>query len=146
MSKQFDSGETEPQSQGFGDGAYSDMLPLVPCESVGAYNFARIGKDRYCLTLAVPGFDEEDIDVSAKAGYLHVSGVATDVDSDGVVLHRGLEATLDHTFLMIHPLEVAEVEVHSGLLRITLREHPGAGVQTSAPPSLSGSEAITIAA
>lgn len=146
MSKLFDTGESGPPSQGSADGTYSDMLPLVPCDAVGAYNFARIGRDRYCLTLAVPGFDMEDIEVLVKAGYLHVSGVAGDVDSGGEVLHRGLEVTLDHTFLMTHPLEVAEVEVHSGLLRIILREHPGAGVQSSAPPSLKGSEALAIAA
>jgi HSP20 family molecular chaperone IbpA len=146
MQKLFDIGNLGPRSQNFADGAYSDMLPLVPCDSVGAYNFARIGQDRYCLTLAVPGFDEDGIHVSAKAGYLHISGVAADVDSGGEVLHRGLAGELDHTFLMIHPLEVAGVEVRSGLLRIVLREHPGAGVQASIPPRLAGIEALAVAA
>lgn len=146
MLELFDYGNLGPQSMPIADGAYSDTLSLVPCDAGGAYNFARIGQERYCLTLAVPGFDVGDIEVSAKSGYLRISGASSHFDSGGDVLHRGLDCKLDHTFLMTRPLEVAEVEVRCGLLRIILREHPGAGVQTSVPPRLAGVEALALAA
>ena len=146
MLELFDNGDLGSRSLPFADGTYSDTLPLGPCDPVGAFNFARIAQDRYCLTLAVPGFDEEDIDVSAKSGYLRISGVTSQVECGGDVLHCGLDGKLDITFLMTHPLEVAEFEVRSGLLRVILREHPGAGVETVVPPRLAGAEALVLAA
>ena len=146
MQELLDHGTLGPDFQPFAETTYSDTLPLVPCDAIGPYNFARIASDRYCLTLAVPGFDEDDIEVAARAGTLHISGVSRHLDSDGDVLHRGLNGKLDHTFLMTRPLEVVEVEVRCGLLRIILREHPGAGVQTVVPPRLVGVEALALAA
>ena len=138
--------DSEAHMETYADGTYSDAMPLIPCDAVGAYNFERLSHDRYRLTLAVPGFQEEDIEVLAKAGYLRVIGNSRYFDSDDEVLHRGLNGKLDHTFLMTRPLELVEFDVISGLLRIILREGPGVGVRTAIPPRLQGIEAFALAA
>lgn len=120
--------------------------PLIPCDAVNAFNFVRKGPDLYCLTLPAPGFDEDEISVSAEGGYLRVTGLSRRVEPEGDVLHRGIDEKLDYTFLMTHPLDVARVEARCGLLRIMLRDQPGAGVHSVIVPRLHGVEAFAVAA
>lgn len=132
--------------EGCANGAFVDTVPLMACDAADAYNLERIGQDRYRLTLAVPGFDEAEIDVSAYGGFLRIKGRSGLAEAEGDVLHRGLDATLDRTFLMTHPLDVIRVEARCGLLRIVLREQPGAGVQAMIPPRFQDVEAVALAA
>lgn len=128
------------------DGGIATTLPLFPCDALDAYNVERIGPHLYRLALAVPGFDADDIEVQAEGGFLRVTGASRDGGPAGEVLHRGLDERLDCTFLMTRPLDVADIEVRCGLLRIVLRDSPGSGVEAVIPPRLQGIEALAIAA
>lgn len=136
----------ETASAVFNGALLADTEPLIPCNPIDAYNFERLGNNLYCLTLAVPGFAEDEIDISADGGYLRIRGSSHLMESAGDVLHRGLEAKLDITFLMTRPLELDAAEVRCGLLRITLRDQPGTGVEAAFPPRLQGIEALALAA
>lgn len=128
------------------DGAVVGEMPLMPCDGAGGWNFERVARDRYRLALAVPGFDDGDIDVSADGGCLRITGESSLAGAEGELLHRGLDATLGRSFLMLRPLDVTAIDVRCGLLRIDLRDRPGAGVQPAPPPRLESVEAIALAA
>lgn len=142
MTKLFDKLDASGCSQEI----YLDGAPLMPCDAMDGYNLERLGRDRYCLALAVPGFDGGEIDVSTTGGYLRITGSSRLADSAGDVLHRGLAHRLDRTFLMTHPLDVIVVEVRCGLLRIFLREQPSAGVRAAIPPQIHSVDALALAA
>lgn len=125
--------------------AFSDTMPLMPCDGVDEYMVERIGRDSYCLTLAAPGFEAEDIEVTADGGFLRITGNAMLTRKTNRILHYGLDSKLDRTFMLLRPIDTSGIEVRRGLLRIFLREPPDAGL-TLVPPGLSAAEALALAA
>jgi len=126
--------------------AYSNTMPIMPCDGVDGYMVERIGRDSYCLTLPAPGFEAEDIEVTADRGFLRITGDVALSEKTGQILHYGLDCKLDRTFMMLRPLDATGIETRRGLLRIFLQEHPGAGLRTLMPPDLSAAEALALAA
>jgi len=128
------------------DVAFESTMFLMPCEAADEYMFERIARNSYCLTVAAPGFEAEDIEVAAHGGFLRITGSSTFTRATGEILHCGLDSTLDRSFMLLQPLEVTGVEVRRGLLRIYLQSPTGTGLRTLVPPRLSATEALALAA
>ena len=92
------------------------------------YNIEKTGEDRYRITMALAGFTEDDIDVTAKETTLIVSGKALS-DRGGVTyLHRGIAGrAFERRFELAETVKVAGANLEHGLLHIELvRETPEA--------------------
>ncbi len=92
------------------------------------YNIEKTGEDRYRITMAVAGFTEDDIDVTAKENTLIVSG-RTLAERDGVAyLHRGIAGrAFERRFELAETVTVTGANLEHGLLHIELvRETPEA--------------------
>lgn len=125
---------------------FSNTMPLMPCDGVDGYMVERIGRDSFCLTLAAPGFEAQDIEVTANNGFLRITGDTALGQKTSQVLHHGLDSKLDRSFMMLRPFDTIKIEVRHGLLRIFLQEQPGAGLRALMPPYLSAAEALALAA
>ena len=89
------------------------------------YNIEQVGEDGYCITMAVAGFSDNDLDVTAKENTLVVSGKLPDKD-DVIYLHRGIAGrAFERHFELAEYIKVSSANLVNGLLQIDLiREVP----------------------
>ncbi len=92
------------------------------------YNIVKLSEDQYRITMAVAGFAEDELDITAKENQLLVQGKAKERDDQqGVTyLHRGIAArTFERRFQLADHIKVSGAALENGLLTITLvREIP----------------------
>lgn len=89
-------------------------------QSYPPYDVVKIDEDNYRLSLAVAGFDKEDISVSVDNGSLIVKG-EVEVDDSVEILHKGIAARkFTRTFALGEYMEVAGAEFKNGMLHINV--------------------------
>ena len=90
------------------------------------YNIKQVGEDNYRISMAVAGFGEQDLDVTAKENTLVVSGKMADESEDKTYLHRGIaERAFERRFELDDHIKVVGGSLVNGLLNIDLqREVP----------------------
>jgi len=115
------------------------------------YNIEVAGDDRYVLTMAVAGFAESDLDITAQDNTLTVSGRAPQVPEEGRrYLHHGIAGrAFERRFVLADHIVVEGAKLENGLLHVALkREVPEAlkprriAVQSARPaqPALAGND------
>ncbi len=86
------------------------------------YNIEQVGEDNYRISMAVAGFGEQDLDVTAKENTLVVSGKKTDESEDKTYLHRGIaERAFERRFELDDHIKVVGGSLVNGLLNIDLQ-------------------------
>ncbi len=86
------------------------------------YNIEQVGEDNYRISMAVAGFGEQDLDVTAKENTLVVSGKMADESEDKKYLHRGIaERAFERRFELDDHIKVVGGSLVNGLLNIDLR-------------------------
>jgi HSP20 family molecular chaperone IbpA len=100
------------------------------------YNIERIAREngrpeRLRITLAVAGFNRDELDVTVEENQLLIRGRQQD-DKTRQYLHRGIAARqFQRTFVLADGMEVLGAELNNGLLSIDLaRPEPGRTVKT----------------
>jgi molecular chaperone IbpA len=94
-------------------------------ENYPPFDLEQDGEDRYRITLAVAGFRQDEIDITAKQNLLIVTGRKQDQDERNYV-HRGIAArSFERRFVLGDYVQVKGAEMKDGLLSIELaREIP----------------------
>ena len=92
------------------------------------FNIERRGEDSYRITLAVAGFREEDLDITAHQNLLVIQGRKREEASDGELLHVGIaNRGFERRFELADFVRVDRPDLADGLLDIDLvREVPEA--------------------
>jgi len=86
------------------------------------YNIVKIGQDHYRITMAVAGFAEGDIDITAQNNALIVKGRIQAAEKDIEYLHRGIaQRAFEHRFQLAEHVEVTGADLQNGLLHVHLR-------------------------
>lgn len=92
------------------------------------YNIVKLSEDAYQITMAVAGFSENDIDITAKENQLIVSGktAAREEYKEATFLHRGIaERAFERRFQLADHIRVTNARLENGLLTVDLvREIP----------------------
>lgn len=90
------------------------------------YNIEVVGEDAYRITMAVAGFAEEDLEVTAKEDTLLVAGKARRDDQPVQYLHRGIAGrSFERRFQLADHIRVKGASLTNGLLHLDLvREVP----------------------
>lgn len=96
-------------------------------ESFPPFNLEQDGPDHYRITLAVAGFRQEEIDITAQQNLLVVSGRKQD-NGERQYVHRGIATrSFERRFVLGDYVQVKGAELRDGLLSIELaREIPEA--------------------
>jgi molecular chaperone IbpA len=107
-----------------------DMLENAERLNGGAwpsYDIARSGEDAYRISMAVPGFRMDDLEVTQQPNLLVVSGNAK-ADQKADYLHRGIDSrSFTRRFELADYVEVSSADLADGILTIELkRELPEA--------------------
>ena len=100
---------------------------LTTASNWPAYNIARTGEDGYRISLAVPGFSMDELEITQQPNMLIVSGKKAD-DQQLDVLHRGIPTgNFTHKFELADYVDVVDARLSDGLLTVELkREVPEA--------------------
>ncbi len=94
------------------------------------YNVEAVAPDRLRITLAVAGFDEDDLSVSIENNELKIVGRQAE-DGERVFLHRGIAARqFQRRFVLADGMQVVDAHLDKGLLHVDLvRPQPEEVVQ-----------------
>jgi molecular chaperone IbpA len=105
-----------------------DSLANEPTNSFPPYNIKATDEDNYRITMAVAGFGEDNIELTAQDTQLLVSGRINrnDTEDGCTFLHRGIaERAFERRFNLAEHVVVKDARLENGLLHIDLvREVP----------------------
>ena len=92
------------------------------------YNIAKKGEDTYQITLAVAGFSEADLQITAHENTLTIAGKITSEEDDLRYLHRGIAGrAFERRFQLADHVKVRGAKLENGLLHVEMeREIPEA--------------------
>jgi molecular chaperone IbpA len=92
------------------------------------YNIEQSGEDDYRITMAVAGFTEAELNITAQENQLVVSGKPAKEEAPKTYLHRGIAGrAFERRFELADHIRVAGAQLVNGLLHIDLkRELPEA--------------------
>jgi molecular chaperone IbpA len=92
-----------------------------------AYDIEQLDPDNYRITLAVPGYSTDKLEIVAKQNFLTVSGDQKHSPSDRY-LHKGIAAQpFEHRFMLGDYVQIRNATLADGLLTLHLqREIPEA--------------------
>jgi molecular chaperone IbpA len=87
------------------------------------YNIEKVGEDQYRVTLAVAGFNREDLDIVVEENQLTVTGqIADRAEGETHYLHRGIaRRAFRHRFEIADNVKVVGADLANGLLSVELK-------------------------
>ena len=87
------------------------------------YNIEKTGDDSYVLTMAVAGFAESDIEITAQENTLTIVGRPQPQPEDGRrFLHRGIAGrAFERRFVLADHIVVEGADLSNGLLHVALK-------------------------
>ncbi|MGB8363193.1 MAG: Hsp20 family protein [Rhizomicrobium sp.] len=84
------------------------------------YNIEETGPDRLRITLAVAGFDRDELKITIEENQLVIRGRQSE-EADKTFLHRGIAARqFQRSFVLAEGIDVTGAELQNGLLAIDL--------------------------
>ncbi len=116
-----------------------------PAENYPPYDIEKLGDDRYRITLAVAGFRQDEIEITARQNLLVISGrKAEGRGKDGNYLHLGIATrSFERRFELADFVRVGDAELRDGLLSVELvREIPEAMKPRTIPINGGSSQTI----
>ncbi len=88
------------------------------------YNIARLDEDNYQISMAVAGFEEEELAIEVKENRLTITGekqTQKPTDTPIEILHHGIAArNFERQFELADHVVVGEANLKNGLLHISL--------------------------
>lgn len=85
------------------------------------YNIELIAENQYAITLAVAGFEEDDLEIEVENGVLRVTGKKPQENEQREFLHRGIaNRAFERKFSLAEHIEVKGAALKNGLLTIGL--------------------------
>lgn len=86
------------------------------------YNIELTGEDRYRITMAVAGFEAEEIHIEANQNALQISGNKAAETKERTYLHQGIAArSFERRFQLADHVQVETAHYENGLLHIDLQ-------------------------
>ena len=99
-----------------------------PDDNYPPYNIEKAGENHYRVALAVAGFAESDLSITAEGNVLTISGKRTETEKSEGVLYRGIASrSFIRRFSLAEHVVVKDAQLANGLLTVDLeREVPEA--------------------
>lgn len=92
------------------------------------YNIQKTGENSYCITVAVAGFSEEELEIVSHDGNLVIEGRVkpNEENKENIFLHRGIAGrAFKRSFQLADHIKIMGANLSNGLLNVELvREIP----------------------
>jgi len=86
------------------------------------YNIEKLTEDEYLISMAVAGFDPDELIITVQEGTLTIEASAAQDDSDRTFLHRGIaKRAFERRFQLADTIQVGEARFENGMLLIDLK-------------------------
>lgn len=101
----------------------NDNQPSFP-----PYNIELMGENEYRITMAVAGFENDELNIESESGSLTVTGQKQEQSQERQYLYQGIAArNFERRFQLADHVKVVKASMENGLLHIDLmREIPEA--------------------
>lgn len=98
-----------------------DEASRVDTPAYPPYNIELVDENKYCITMAVAGFAEDELEIETEGESLKVTGRKEKTDEPRKYLHQGIAArNFERRFNLADHIEVRGARVENGLLHIDL--------------------------
>jgi molecular chaperone IbpA len=87
------------------------------------YDIELLEENRYAITLAVAGFQEDELDIVVEKGVLTVSGKKSDEENRQYLHHGIAHRGFERKFNLADFVEVTDASLKNGLLTIELKKN-----------------------
>lgn len=85
------------------------------------YNIEALGENRYGITIAAAGFEQDELDIQVERDVLTVRGRKAEDDKERNYLYQGIAArAFERKFNLAEHVQVVDAEIRNGLLNIHL--------------------------
>ena len=85
------------------------------------YDIEVRGENQYAITLAVAGFEQDELDIQVEKGVLRVRGKKVEDDTERSFLYQGIaNRAFERKFNLADYIEVSGADMSNGLLTISL--------------------------
>ena len=85
------------------------------------YNIEVVGEDRYDITVAVAGFEDDELDIQVEKSVLTISGKRKSPENERNYLHEGIaRRSFERKFTLADHVEITAAGLRNGLLKLSL--------------------------
>lgn len=98
-----------------------DRISKLSSDSYPPYNIEQTSSSMLRITIAVAGFEKNELDISLEGNQLVIRGCRSNVDSEKIYIHRGIATRqFQRNFVLADGILVNGASMENGLLFIDL--------------------------
>ena len=101
-----------------------DRISKLSSDSYPPYNIEQTSPNSIRITIAVAGFNKNDLDISLEGNQLQIRGSREENDdAERIFIHRGIATRqFQRNFILAEGIEVDEASMENGLLFVDLSQ------------------------
>ena len=100
-----------------------DRISKLSTETYPPYNIEQISSNLLRITIAVAGFEKEDLEINLEGNQLQIKGFKKEENDDRIFLHRGIATRqFQRNFILADGIVVEEASMENGLLFVDLSQ------------------------
>ena len=100
-----------------------DRISKLSTETYPPYNIEQISSNLLRITIAVAGFEKEDLEINLEGNQLQIKGFKKDENDERIFLHRGIATRqFQRNFVLAEGIEVEGASMENGLLSVDLSQ------------------------
>ena len=100
-----------------------DRISKLSTETYPPYNIEQISSNLLRITIAVAGFEKEDLEINLEGNQLQIKGFKKEDNDERIFLHRGIATRqFQRNFVLAEGIEVEGASMENGLLSVDLSQ------------------------
>ena len=98
-----------------------DMISKLSSYRYHPYNIEQLSENILRITIAVAGFEKNELKISLEGNQLLIRGSRSEIDNDKIFIHRGIATRqFQRNFILADGIIVEGASIENGLLNIDL--------------------------
>ena len=98
-----------------------DRISKLSSDTYPPYNIEQLSENILRITVAVAGFEKNELKISLEGNQLLIRGARSDTDNDKIFIHRGIATRqFQRNFILADGILVDGASIDNGLLNIDL--------------------------